>query len=118
MTATGESGATFKWYESETGDDLITDLVPSTSTAGTTSYWVSQTTTTCESNRTELKITVKEKPALPTTNQSISYCLNTMVTDPLTATGDAAATINWYDSENANTRISLCTYSKYKYKRE
>jgi len=105
LTATGESGATFKWYGSETGSDLITNIIPPTNVPGTISYWVSQTTATCESHRTELKITVKPKPASPTTNQAINFCLNTPVTNPLTATGDTSATINWYNAENATTAL-------------
>ena len=104
LTATGTN---LKWYETETGDDLITGTPsPNTTAVGSTSYWVSQTPNECESPRAELVVTIKEKPAVPTTTAALSFCLNEVVTTPLTATGVSGASINWYSTANSTTALS------------
>ncbi|TVZ27340.1 putative secreted protein (Por secretion system target) [Gillisia sp. Hel_I_86] len=104
LTATGTN---LKWYATETGDDLITGTpTPSTTTVGTTSYWVSQSPLTCESPRAKLVVTINEKPAIPATTAALSFCLNEAVTTPLEAEGDAGNTINWYDAVDASTPLA------------
>jgi hypothetical protein len=62
LTATGSS---LKWYTTATGGVSSPDApTPSTTTVGTTSYWVSQTVGTCESPRAKIDVTV----ALPATH--------------------------------------------------
>lgn len=61
LTATLTStGTTFKWYTDEFGDNYTgTGPTPSTSTVGTTSYWVAQADSGgCESVRSEIIVTV------------------------------------------------------------
>ncbi len=103
LTATGTN---LKWYATETGDDLIAGTpTPSTTAVGATSYWVSQTPNECESPRAELTVTIKEKPAKPTTTETLSFCLNEVVTTALEAVGDTGNTVNWYSAIDATTPL-------------
>ena len=106
LTATGASGAVFRWYGSESGDDFISESapIPNTDTPGTTSYWVAQITEACESPRTELVVTVKDKPAVPATAAEVHYCFGAE-TMALSATGADGSTINWYASEDSETPL-------------
>ncbi len=105
LTATGTN---LKWYQSETGDDLIAGTpTPLTDTVGTTSYWVSQTPNECESPRSELIVIIKEKPAIPITTETLSFCLDENVTTPLEATAsESGNTINWYNAVDATTPLN------------
>lgn len=95
LTASGENGAVFKWYEVLSGGSPLTGVpVPSTRAAGVKSYFVSQTIGDCESERAELVVTVANcpKPASPTGKGAYSLCEG----DPsvtLTATGE---NLKWY----------------------
>jgi large repetitive protein len=56
LTATGTS---LLWYTASTGGTgSATAPTPSTTTVGTTSHWVSQTVSTCESPRAQIDVTV------------------------------------------------------------
>jgi gliding motility-associated-like protein len=61
LTATGNSGATFKWYSAATGGTLLMSSASYTTPAitGLTSFWVTQSTGTCESPRTQVDVTLK-----------------------------------------------------------
>lgn len=53
------NGTTLLWYTSATGGTGTTTApTPSSSTIGTTSYWVTQTVEGCESSRKEIKVIV------------------------------------------------------------
>src|SRR4030095_4142611 len=66
LTATGTG---LLWYTTATGGTgSATDPTPSTATAGTTSYWVSQTVGGCESPRTQVDVLINATPAAPTAN--------------------------------------------------
>ena len=68
LTATGTS---LKWYTVSTGGTALSSSpVPSTTTNGTTSYYVSQTTNGCESPRAQITVNVS---AVPTTANAGSY---------------------------------------------
>ena len=105
LTATGENGATFTWYDSEmTPIDGVP--TPPTSEAGTITYYVTQTTEVCESKTSTLTVTVKPTPAAPTTNQNVTYCFEENVTNPLAATkSNPNSDLNWYGPDDKN--ISL-----------
>ncbi|WP_209401197.1 gliding motility-associated C-terminal domain-containing protein [Pseudozobellia sp. WGM2] len=71
-----QSGSNPTWYDAETGGNIVPGTtVPSTSSAGTTSYWVSQTTSSanCEGPRRRLTIIVHNPPVITTqpTNQEM-----------------------------------------------
>ncbi|WP_445438683.1 Ig-like domain-containing protein, partial [Dyadobacter koreensis] len=60
LTATAISGATLNWYGTAAtgGTASATKPVPSTTTVGTTTYYVSQTIGTCESPRSAIVVNV------------------------------------------------------------
>ncbi|GAB3180766.1 Ig-like domain-containing protein [Telluribacter humicola] len=93
LSATATSGNTLKWYQAN--DTPLTEApTPSTSSAGTTTYKVSQVNSGgCESSKVTITVTVSEVPAAPTATSPVEVCASTT----LTATGD---NLRWYDSSN------------------
>ena len=67
-------GTNLLWYPASSGGGGIACLVPSTVAAGTTTYYVSQTSNGCESPRAGLDVTVKPNPAAPTVTTPVTYC--------------------------------------------
>ncbi|MDN4165402.1 Ig-like domain-containing protein [Cytophagales bacterium LB-30] len=99
ITETTVSGATVRYYT----DENLTNVLPSrpnisTASAGTTTYWVTQTLNGCESPATQLDVVVKPKPAVPTSpTQNLSVCEgDDLTTIVLTANGAGGATFNWH----------------------
>jgi hypothetical protein len=93
LTATPLPSATLTWYTSAsagTGSSIAP--TPSTKTAGTTVYYVSQTIGSCESLRASLTVTVNSAPAAPTATAPPPYCAGAVATS-LTATGQ---NLKWY----------------------
>ncbi|MHA8066666.1 discoidin domain-containing protein, partial [Aquirufa sp. ROCK2-A2] len=76
LTATGSNGATLNWYTVPTGGSASpTPPTPSTTTAGTTLYYVSQTLNGTQSARSVITVTVSDVPAQPgviTGNNSVT----------------------------------------------
>jgi gliding motility-associated-like protein len=71
LTATGSG---LLWYNSATtGTGSVTAPTPSTTTVGTTSYWVSQTTT-CEGPRAQINVNINSNTT-PTFNTYGPYCV-------------------------------------------
>jgi hypothetical protein len=88
------AGANLKWYDAASGGaGSGTAPTPSTASAGTKSYFVSQTVSNCESPRAEIVVTVSActPPAAPTVVNK-SYTVGDAAV-PLTATG---ANLKWY----------------------
>jgi hypothetical protein len=99
-TALIASGSKLKWYSSETGGTGNTTVpTPSTTTVGTTSYWVSQSLNGCESDRVKIDVTVNARPAVPTATTPIVYCQNTTAS-ALTAIGTS---LKWYTAATGGT---------------
>jgi Fungalysin metallopeptidase (M36)/Ig-like domain CHU_C associated/Secretion system C-terminal sorting domain len=93
--ALSATGTGLLWYtQASGGTGNSTAIVPSTATAGTTTYYVSQTNATCgESIRVPITVTVNGTPAAPsTTAANVSYCQNT-VSSVLSANG---SNLLWY----------------------
>jgi len=110
LTATGTN---LRWYTTATGGTGIAAApTPSTSTAGTTSYYVTQTTNGCESLREEIKVTVTSTPTIAATannTKPLSVCAGGAVT--LSAT-DGFTSYNWTGpgiTTGANTRSPQLT---------
>jgi hypothetical protein len=99
LTATGTS---LKWYTSTGGTGSTTAPVPSTSTVGTSNYFVSQTTNGCESARATIAVAVNAIPASPVVNSPVNYCQNSSAT-ALTANGTA---LKWYTSSSGGVSSS------------
>ena len=96
--ATTNPTYTLRWYAAATGGvALSTPLVPSTSVAGITNYYVEQydPASFCASlSRVQAVVTVK--PLAPTVS-NIVYCQNATAV-ALTAIGATGASYNWYTS--------------------
>jgi hypothetical protein len=87
LTATGTG---LKWYNSA-GTALGGAPTPASSTAGVTSYFVTQTVSPgCESAKAEIKVTINKTDAPGVAN--LDYCINATAT-ALTATGTS---LKWY----------------------
>ena len=97
LTATGTN---LLWYTSATGGTgSATAPTPSTTTAGSTSYYVTQTTTGCESPRATIAVIINATPAAPVVNSTVAYCQNAVAV-PLTATG---TNLLWYTAATGGT---------------
>jgi|GEM_PF-918016 len=101
--ALSASGSNLLWYTVATGGTgSSTAPTPSTSTAGTTSYWVSQTVNSCESSRTKIDVVVTATPSAPTATTPINYCQNQTAV-VLSATG---SNLLWYTVATGGTGSS------------
>ncbi|SIO50018.1 T9SS type B sorting domain-containing protein [Chitinophaga niabensis] len=71
-TALTATGTNIKWYNIGTGGlALASPVIPSTTTAGVSTYWASQTNAGgCESPRASLTVTVFAKPTLQVTSST------------------------------------------------
>ncbi|MCP9762949.1 Ig-like domain-containing protein, partial [Lacihabitans soyangensis] len=100
LTATATSGSTLRWYTVPSGGTFSTTApTPSTTNAGTTTYYVSQMWgTTCETNRTPVTVTVNAKPNAPTAS-GVTYCQSATAT-PLSASG---TNLLWYTTATGGT---------------
>jgi len=97
LAATTLLGASPKWYTVATaGTGTLTAPVPSTSTVGSVTYYVSAISNFgCESStRTPLVVTVNPNPTAPTTTP-VTYC-NNAVASTLTASANSGHTLKWY----------------------
>ena len=95
------TGNNLLWYTAPTGGTgAATAPIPSTATPGSTTYYVSQTTTGCESPRASIVVNVTVTPSTPNVvANTISYCQNATAT-PLMATG---ANLLWYSVATGGT---------------
>lgn len=104
LTATPSTNCRINWYTTPTGGTASTNApIPSTASAGTIKYYVSQTNLSngCEGVRSEIEITVHPLPTAPIVND-VFYCQNE-TTIALTATASANCNLNWYSSPNNGT---------------
>lgn len=97
LTATGTN---LKWYTTSTGGvGSPTAPIPTTTTLGTTIYYVSQTTGICEGPRAAITVNVSSVSPSPTVVTPLNYCINSIAV-PLTATG---SNLLWYTSATGGT---------------
>lgn len=102
LTATGTTGAVFKWYTALTGGTALVATTPLT--AG--SYFVSQTVNGCESLRVSVAVTVNIT-VLPT-SAAQTHCSGATVAN-LTVTGTTGATFKWYAALTGGTALIATT---------
>ncbi|PRY41002.1 putative secreted protein (Por secretion system target) [Spirosoma oryzae] len=92
------TGTALLWYGANqtgsTGNSTAT--VPLTSSTGPTTYYVTQTTNGCVSDRAGITVTVKTTPAQPDAINALSFCQNATALPGLTATPVTGATLLWY----------------------
>jgi hypothetical protein len=95
------AGSNLKWYTAATGGTgSSTAPTPSTSSSGSTSYYVSQTSALgCESKRSRVVVTVNALPAKPTVTTPVTYC-QYATPAALTATGTS---LTWYTVPSGGT---------------
>lgn len=90
LTATGTN---LLWYTAPSaGAGSPVAPVPSTATAGSATYYVSQNINGCESERASITVTVLPLPAAPVVTTPVRYCQNNAA-NPLTAAG---TNLLWY----------------------
>lgn len=93
-------GANLLWYTAATGGTgTATAPTPSTTTAGTTIFYVSQTISNCESPRSSITVNVIASPLAPTVTSPVNYCQNAVAV-PLTAAGN---NLLWYTAATGGT---------------
>jgi large repetitive protein len=95
-------GSNLLWYTSATGGTGSTSLIPSTTNAGSTIYYVSQNVGNCESARSAITVVVNPTPVLPASTSPITYCQNA-TPSILTATGTG---ILWYTAPSGGVGSS------------
>ncbi|MFQ3575581.1 MAG: glycosyl hydrolase family 8 [Cytophagales bacterium] len=97
------TGTALRWYTSGTGGTGSTTApTPSTASAGTQNFWVSQTVNGCESQRAQIIVNVNQ-PTAPTVNSPVNYCQGSTAT-ALTATGTS---LRWYTSATGGTSSTV-----------
>ena len=103
LTATAATGNSLLWFTAATGGTgSATAPTPSTSSAGTTTFYVSQVNANgCASPRAALTVTVLAAPAAPTV-ANVSYCIGETAT-ALTATTVTGNTVLWYTTATGGT---------------
>jgi fibronectin type 3 domain-containing protein len=98
LSATAISGSTLNWYGTNAtgGTASGSAPTPSTTTAGTLTYYVSQvaTSTGCESPRSTIGVTINALPTAPTVTNA-TYCVGATAS-ALSATAISGSTLNWY----------------------
>ncbi len=97
LSATALPGFNLNWWGTNASGGTSSPVapVPSTSTAGVVTYYVSQGNASCESSRIPITVTVHNNPNPPTVISPVEYCQND-VAAPLTAAASAGATLVWW----------------------
>lgn len=97
--ALAASGTALKWYTTASGGTATASLIPATTAAGTTNYYVSQTVNACESPRALLAVRVQALPTAEiTAGAATTFCTGGSVV--LTATGGTG-----YVWKNGTTQV-------------
>ncbi len=96
------SGSNLKWYTIAIGGvGNPTAPTPITTSAGTISYWVSQTVNNCESSRSQIDVITFATPPPPTITSPVNYTQGQTAV-PLTATGQ---NLKWYNVFSGGTAL-------------
>ena len=106
LTASVGTGNIAKWYSVATGGVALSATpVPSTTTAGTTDFYATQTTAAgCEGPIAKLSVTIASTP-IPIV-QNVNLC-NNITAVALTATKtDNTFTIKWYSAATGGTALA------------
>ncbi|RFM33822.1 Ig-like domain-containing protein [Chitinophaga silvisoli] len=87
------SGTVLKWYAAD-GTLFPSAPTPATTTVGSTSYYVTQTSNTCEGPKAEIIVNIGTLPTTPAVNTPVNYCQGQTAT-ALTASGTG---LKWYNA--------------------
>jgi len=100
------NGTNLNWYLSETGGTASASPPSSDGTVpGTFTYWVSQSSSTCESPRSAISYTIVELPPPPSITSPPSICVGEATPD--LGSFVAGTDIKWYDSVDTENGSSL-----------
>ncbi len=102
LTIEGEENATFNWYATSDGEEPLNE--ETTVEAG--SYFVSQTVEGCESERTEVSVTVNAIPEAPEGDAIQEFDAGDTVAT-LTVSVDESAVVNWYVMNDDEELVSV-----------
>ncbi|WP_332369743.1 hypothetical protein [Spirosoma telluris] len=96
LIAVPGSGGILNWYGTSLIGGIASPIAPtpSTSLAGITNYYVSQTINGCEGPRAVISVIVRPRPASPVVNP-VSYCQGA-VANILSTVASSGASLNWY----------------------
>ncbi len=107
LTATGQAGATFRWWDAPVGGNLKSSAagytIPMQSTAGVYHWYVEQTVGGVTGPRTDVAVTVDQTPTVSINPVNASVCAGSSIT--LTATG--ATTYLWSPGGATNAALSV-----------
>lgn len=103
LVATGESGATFKWYTSVTGGTALS----ATTALETGTYYVSQTVGTCESSRVAVNVVVYDFDLSANVTDESCSLSNGQIT--LTSGGTVGATFTYAWTKTGDANFSAST---------
>lgn len=111
LSATPTAGNSILFYTVSTGGTGVTTFTPPTTTAGSSTYYASQiTSNNCEGPRSSITVTVKPRPAAPTTSAQV-FCEGATI-GPLTAGGIVSgASLLWYTTATGGSSIPTPTPS-------
>ena len=102
LVVTGAEGAIFRWFDSATSTDVLTDNEPLSN--GT--YYVSQELNGCESNRKAISVQIINTAAPQIANMSI--CQGTTIAE-VEIPATTGVTYKWYVSPTAITALPATT---------
>jgi gliding motility-associated-like protein len=106
LTATAGAGGTLTWY----ADAGLTTVLGTGATFsplavnGTTSYYVTETSTGCESGSAMVTIVINASAAAPVVSADATYCTTDVIAD-MTAMPSAGGTIVWYSDAALTNQI-------------
>lgn len=107
LTATGEPGNMFFWYDAPSGGTMYPPApTPDTSTSRTVLYYVEQIDpdTGCISDRSEVVVTVHALPLAPMVTTPVEYC-NGGTADELDNSVTGGTDLRWYDAASGGNEI-------------
>lgn len=98
VATSDDTTAEFNWYDDadlnhqiQEGAQYNTPVLTTT-----TSYWVTQTVGGCESEATEVVVTVVEQPSAPTINSNTPVCVGDSIVLTSTTVSGIGVQYNWY----------------------
>ncbi|PSK90400.1 glycine-rich protein [Taibaiella chishuiensis] len=107
LTATGQSGATFRWWDAPTGGNLKSSAAGYTidvqNTAGVYHWYAEQTVGGLTGPRVDVTVTVNQTPTVSITPVTASVCAGSSIT--LTASG--AGTYLWTPGNTTGATVSV-----------
>ncbi len=113
LTASGEPGASFAWYDAETGGNLLASTAELTTGSLTTDihFYVQQTTPGGTSSRTDVLVNVIPIPNPPSPTNVSANSTNICEGESagLTASVDSAnhQKVHWYDASTGGTLLGV-----------